>query len=140
MLGEREQQQIEHAQRECHEPVLNGMKRTAREMLPHEQREQAQRDEEPGIFHRALGLPIEIHRLHEIHAEGRLLQGRCDDSRAEPTAAKRAIQVEDLPARVEAPVAHGTIGGKEAAAEKPGSAQLPDSVALAERDERQERQ
>src|SRR3954469_22546993 len=96
------------------------MKRPARKVLPHEQREQAQRDEEPGVLHGALRLQVKIDRLHELNAECRLPQSRRSNAAgAEPAAAERTIEVEHLPARVETSVAHAAFDGQKAA-RKPG--------------------
>ena len=69
MLGERDEQKVEHAQREPDECILNRVQQRRAEDLPEEEHEEREREEEHRVFHGALGLLIDVDRLNQRDAE-----------------------------------------------------------------------
>ncbi len=71
MLGQRHEQQIEHAHRKADERVLHRVEQRRVKDFPQEEHEKRQHDEQHGVFHGALGLLVDVDGLDEHQSERR---------------------------------------------------------------------
>jgi len=63
VLGQREQEQVERAEREPDQQVLQRMQAYAGDLLPREERQERERDEEQRVFDRALAALVDVDGL-----------------------------------------------------------------------------
>ena len=105
VLRDRHQEQVEHAHREAHEGVLDRVQQRRAENLPQEEHQEGQDDEQHGVFHCAFSLLVDVHWLHQAHAEGRggrlLRELIAIHARGRPPGSVGAAEILDLPLRGE---------------------------------------
>ena len=72
MLGQRQQDQIEHHHRQPHDAVLYRMQPRPKTHFKHNERKEGQADEQHAVLHRAFHQLIVRTGLVQIHADGKL--------------------------------------------------------------------
>src|SRR3954470_5709525 len=94
------------------------MQRIARDLLPREEGQERQRDEQQRVLDRTLAALIDVDSLIEADAESGLIEHRFVHLVFAERLAIRAIQLQHLPACIEAILSDRALGRQERAVER----------------------